>query len=150
MITMIHLANTLYRRGDYRQARETVDHVLGLQHRVLTKDHIDFARSGIVLGNILTRTGDPITGETHLRKALELRTRAFAPGHWRIAEVQTALADCLAQQGRQPEAEQLAVASHAAFVKKLGPQDPRTQEAHRLLVRLQETAAKAEPSPSQL
>jgi len=109
--------------------------VIGIQHRFLTEGHVDFARSWIVLGNILTRTGDPITGETHLRKALELRNRAFAQGHWRIAEVQMALGDCLAEQRRYPEAEELLISSDSILNKKFGSGDPRTQEARRLIVK---------------
>jgi serine/threonine-protein kinase len=144
MITMIHLANTHYQRGDYPQARETIDQVIGIQQRVLTDSHVDFARSWIVLGGILTRTGDPTAGETHLRKALELRNRGFAPGHWRIAEVQTALADCLAEQGRYLEAEELLIASDSILNKKFGAADPRTRETRRLLAKLYEAWGKPE------
>ena len=143
---MIHLANLHYLRGDYRQAREAIDHVIGIQQRIFTEGHADFARSWLVLGKILTHTGEAAAGETYLRKALELRNRAFGQEHWRIAEVQMALGDCLAQQEQHAEAEQLVAASHTAFHKKLGAQDPRTQEAQRLLVRLNETSAKSAPA----
>jgi hypothetical protein len=49
-----------------------------------------------------------------------------------------ALAECLAAQERHAEAKELLVASHAAFQKKLGDQDPRTQQAHALLAKLSE------------
>ena len=143
---MIHLANLHYLRGDYRPARETIDRAIEIQKRVLSEGHVDFARSALVLGKILTRTDDAASGEIHLRKALELRRRTFAEGHWRTAEVQMALGECLAAQARQAEARELAVASHTALMKKLGPQDPRTREAHDFLVQLKKTLGEREPS----
>ncbi len=132
----IHLANLYCERGDYHRAREAIDHVLGIQQRMLTEGHVDFARSWIVLGKILTQTGEATAGESYLRKALELRNRAFAPAHWRIAEVQMALGDCMAEQKRYPEAEQLLVASDSILDKKFGLGDPRTTENRRLLATL--------------
>ncbi|MBA2431603.1 MAG: tetratricopeptide repeat protein, partial [Chthoniobacterales bacterium] len=71
--------------------------------------------------------------------------RAFAQGHWRIAEVQMALGDCLLQQARLTEAEHLLVTSHSALSKKLGPGDPRTLEAQRLLGRCNDSKSAAPP-----
>jgi serine/threonine-protein kinase len=141
---MIHLAHVHYLRGNFPQAREVIDHVIGIQHRVLSHGHIDFSRSWLVLGNILTRTGEAAGGETYLRKALELRGRTYAEGHWRLAEVHMALGNCLAEQERHAEAEPLLLASHSALDAKLGPQDPRTLDARRSLVQLYETTGKAE------
>ena len=141
---MIHLAHLRYLLGDYRQAKEQIEHVIGVQQRMLPEGHIDIARSWIVLGRILTRTGEAVLGETYLRQAMEVRSRALAPGHRSIAEAQSVLGDCLIEQGRHAEAETLLLASHAVFEKKFGGRDPRTQEIGALLVRLYETWRKPE------
>ncbi len=143
---MIHLANLYYLRGEDPKALDGINHALAVQGRVLTEGHIDFARSWLVLGKILTRTSETESGESYLRKALELRKKGFAEGHWRIAEVQIALGECLAAQARHAEAKELLVASHTALIKKLGDRDPRTQEAHRVLLKLNE--ASGSPAPA--
>ena len=74
--------------------------------------------------------------------ALELRKKGFAEGHWRIAEVQMALGDCLVEQGRYPEAEELLIASDSTLHKKFGSADPRTREATARLAKLYETWGK--------
>ena len=141
---LIHLASVHYQRAEYESAKQQIEHVLEVQKRTRGEGHIDIARSWVVLGKTLTRTGDATAGESYLRRAVELRTKILSPNHWRTAEAQTALADCLLEQGRFPKAETLLIASRPVFEKKLGAADARSQENRRLLRRLYETWGKPE------
>ena len=103
-----------------------------------------FSVDGRIALSSVPELAEATTGEAHLRRALQLRMKAMPQGHWRIAEVQSALADCLIEQNRHAESEPLLLGSYASFEKKFGPSDPRTREIGSLVVRLYETWGKAE------
>jgi len=133
LITLGHIA---YGRGDYPKAKEEIARALDLQHRGIPEGHIEFGNSWVALGKILTRTGETTEAESYLRKALDLRTRALPAGHHLIADAHGALGDCLTSQTRFSEAEPLLCESYKILETRLGPKDPRTQEARQRLLTL--------------
>lgn len=141
---LIFLADNDYRRGDYRKAKEEIDHALEIQERVLSEGNIDFARSWVVLGKILTATGESAQGESYLRRATETRSRIFYAGHPLTAEAQGALGENLTAQKRYTEAEPFLTESYTTLDSRLGQRDPRTVEAKQRLVKLYEAWDKPE------
>jgi serine/threonine protein kinase/tetratricopeptide (TPR) repeat protein len=142
--SLIALADNDFRRGDYRKAREEIDHAISIQERALPIGHIDFARSWVVLGKILTVSNTPASGESYLRRAVEVRTKSLLPGHPATAEAIGALGANLISQNRFDEAEPLLVQSYESLKARMGPRDPRAVEAAQRLARLYEAWHKPE------
>jgi eukaryotic-like serine/threonine-protein kinase len=139
---LITLAEIYYRSQNYPKARETIERAAQIQQRALPAEHIDFVRSRVTLGKIIMQTGEFEKAESYIRQAVEKLVQSLPKGHLMIAGAQGPFGECLLLQKRYAEAEPLLIESHNAFEKRLGPKDPRTQDACRRLVRLYETWGK--------
>jgi serine/threonine-protein kinase len=143
-MAIIYLADNACEQGDFNRALGEINRAIAIQREILQEGHIDFARSGTILGKIHTRSGDPARGEEPLRNALALRTKALKPGHSATAFTQAMLGECLAAQNRYEEAETLLLESHTTMNKTMGANDPRTKRATMRLVKLYEAWGKPE------
>ncbi|MHC4416668.1 MAG: serine/threonine-protein kinase [Planctomycetota bacterium] len=124
-----NLARYLEAGGALAEARRLHERALAIRHEVLHEEHPDLARSLIATGRLLLRMEEPAAAEPRLRKCLELRRRALGPGHWRTAEAQCRLGECLGAVGRYKEAEAHLVAGHEGLQRALGDEDDLTQTA---------------------
>ena len=57
-----------------------------------------------------------------MEEALAARRAALPPGHWYVAETESALGACLSALGRRAQAEPLLVRSAAVLQAALGPE----------------------------
>jgi hypothetical protein len=64
-----------------------------------------------------------------LREALSIELAALGPGHWQVAEIESALGSVLAVQGRQEEARPLLTSGYDRLLAQRGAADRRTREA---------------------
>jgi hypothetical protein len=72
-------------------------------------------------------------GRKRMREALAAAAPSLPPGHWRRAEVESALGACLLRLGRPQEARPLLDGAYAALLFARGANHPATGLArHRL------------------
>lgn len=135
-IPIIHLADTHYHLGNYAAAKAEVERALKIQRQTLPDGHPYFTRSWLVLGKVLTKTGQSHRGESLLRTVLETRQRIVSKPDSAVAEAMVALGECLLAQKRHAEARRLLTEGHALYADKFGAEDPRTKTALALLSNL--------------
>jgi serine/threonine protein kinase len=90
----------------------------------------------IVQGLSLTKTGRPGDGEKILREALKIRTESLPPGHYWIAEANSALGECLTIQKRYAEAEPLLIDGYNGRRATFGDRHFKTVEAVKRIIAL--------------
>ncbi len=102
-----HLGMLALARGDGRGAERWLRQALAT-HDAAQTDSLNTARPYPLtgLGEALMLQGRYAEAEALLREALHIREVA-TPGHWRIAEAKSALAECLTHLGRLAEARSL-------------------------------------------
>ena len=101
-VGMLHLA-----RGEGREAEHWFRQSLATHDRAGTPAlHTARPYPMTGLGEALLLQGRVRAAEAPLREALTIREQA-TPGHWRIAEAQSALAECLWRLDHRAEAERL-------------------------------------------
>ena len=117
------------------EAESLAVRALDIRRELLPENHPDLANSLITTGAII-QLRSPEEGEPYLREAVEVRTVALEPGHWKIAEAHRMHAKCLLDMKRYDEAEAKLVQAHADLLESRGPDSYYTQAAEQLLDRL--------------
>ena len=141
-LPVLSLSDLYYARENYDQARSEIERAMEIQRNALPADHIDFTWSRFRLGKILMRTGALEEAEGCLRAVLEKLVQVYPQDHPGVANTRGALGECLIRRERYPEAEPLLLDSQRVFETKMGPADPRTQNAKTRLVQLYEAWGK--------
>ena len=137
----------LARRGDSARAEEELRAGLAIQRSHTAESHPMVGLGEVYLGRVLAHQGRHAEAERTLRRAVDNLERY--PGlRVRRSQAATALAACLAAQGRFAEAEPLAVAAYDHALAAQGPGADLTQQAVRDLVRLYEGWGKAAQAAS--
>ncbi|GMU84601.1 MAG: hypothetical protein AMXMBFR47_44700 [Planctomycetota bacterium] len=72
------LAETLYWKGEFDEARSLLSDAIAVRARLLPADHPDLAESLNNLGSVLKQLGDLPAAEHHYRRALAVREQVFA------------------------------------------------------------------------
>lgn len=72
------LAETLYWKGEFDEARSLLSDVINVRGRLLRADHPDLAESLNNLGSVLKQLGDFPAAEHHYRRALTVQEHVFA------------------------------------------------------------------------
>ncbi len=131
------LAGILRQRSEYQEARELLTEALAMHRRVLRPGHPDLVTSLLGMGRLQIAAGEANQAEPLLQEALQIQMQA-APEHWRTAEIQSVLGECLAAQRRFDEAEPLLLASYQGIREKKGDRSSTTREALARVVRAYE------------
>lgn len=120
----------------YRRAIDTLRSRVG-------EEHISLAFFRVGLGSSLSQIGQHAEAEAALRQALRHFSRLSRGGaEGRNAAVaKSELAAALLRQGRLEESAELAIASHAVLLDKVGPDHRFTQRATEVVQALQEQGA---------
>jgi serine/threonine protein kinase len=127
----------LWNQGEFRQAREQHEAVLGYRLEALGAKHILTAHSKHMLGISLAAQGQPATAEPLLREALEVRLRALGERHADTADTRYHLGLVLWQMGEMQESGTLLASALATRSVLYPPEHPKVQnswqaiEAHR-------------------
>jgi tetratricopeptide (TPR) repeat protein len=127
------IADLHLEKGELNLAVELGSNALERARNSLPEDHPNLAYQLTTLGLGLCRNGRPADGETHLRKALELRVRSMKGGYWRIAETEGALGECLAALGRFEEAKTHLYKSRDDLMRVQPPESSRVRIANERL-----------------
>lgn len=130
------LADVHFHRTNYEKARGEIEKAIAIQERVLPPGHVDVNWSRVILAKIEMRTNDPQKAETDLRSAIDKLAGSLSKEHPLVASARGALGECLCLQKRYADAEALLLESHKVLLSRLGPRDPRTQNAAQRLVAL--------------
>ncbi len=144
------LANAMYHDGKIEEAHRLFDESLKLAEKNLPYNHPAHADALIGLGRLLSEHGDFREGEKLLRQALQIRQNTLPPDHWRTATVESVLADCLRRGKHFEEASKLASHGYQVLYEKFGNNDPRTEQARKVLVALYDDWEKPLPVDSTL
>jgi serine/threonine-protein kinase len=130
----VNLARVQHARGEYDSAMVAAREA----ERIFTAaslppDHPDFARTELIMGQILAAQGKLVEGERRLRHAVDIRSAKLAPHSPHTADAQLALGRLLSRTGRQAEAKVLATRAYETYRSRLAEQDPRLGLTKRLL-----------------
>ncbi|HEY3246049.1 MAG TPA: serine/threonine-protein kinase [Phycisphaerae bacterium] len=143
------LAQSLYRlaalgfaQGDAVRAEARCSEALALQRPRLRERHPEIADSLCLLGRIRLVAGSAAEAEHDLRDALAIRREAI-PNHWRTAEAESVLGECLIKQGRFDEAEPLLLRSYPIIRERRGAASPDTRAAVQRLVECYDGSGKS-------
>jgi serine/threonine protein kinase/tetratricopeptide (TPR) repeat protein len=102
--SLYSLAAVAWRKNDARTALERADESLQMYRRVLPGGvGLDLTRPQLLLGLILTRTGEPERAEPLLREAVSISS-VQRPDHPMRVRADRTLAECAWRQGRHEEA----------------------------------------------
>ena len=89
------LAQTLYDQGRLGEAEQSAEKAVAMARRFLGEEHVALARCEILLARIrLTREG-PDAASPLLRQAAMIYRRSQSSDHWRGAEAESLLGECL-------------------------------------------------------
>jgi tetratricopeptide (TPR) repeat protein len=132
-VSLYNLARLRYSEGNSAEAEALVTQALAVQRQRLRPEHPDISDSLCLLGRIRIVAGTAAEAERDLRQALTIRREA-APNHWRTAEAESVLGECLVKQGRFDEAEPLLEHSYPTIRERRGPAGADTRAALQRLV----------------
>ncbi len=107
MTTQEYLADIYRLRGEAQKALASYERIYEVRKRTLAPENPQMAFSMIRLGLSHWEVGDPESGEDFLRRATQIVRKAYLPGDWRIAYVESEWAGVLLELGRSAEAEKL-------------------------------------------
>lgn len=130
-----NLAHLEQQQGRFQAAAAAYEEALQTFRTTLGPEH---ANVGVVLRNRATlelERGEPQVAEASIRQALELFQNAWPTGphqtkqHWRVADAESVLGECLLKQGRAEEAAPLLKRALAALRAEKGEASRHTLEA---------------------
>ena len=113
------VSTVLREQGRYEEAESVSRDAVQMTSAALGDDHPLVALFALNLARAQLLRDEAASAEPELRKAVAIRERAFAPGHWRIAEAKSLLGECLTALGRYAEAETVLLDAHRTL--KPGP-----------------------------
>lgn len=130
------LAKLSEQQGNHEAADQL--HVIALDTRraMLHPEHPDIARSLAALGGLLMRTDKSNLAEPYLRECVGIMTQIVSEDHWKVAEAESALGECMTAMERYDEAETLLIRSHAVIETTRGPHDELARQSVGRLIRL--------------
>ncbi|HEY3246090.1 MAG TPA: tetratricopeptide repeat protein, partial [Phycisphaerae bacterium] len=134
-LSLYGLARLCRAEGDLTEADRLCKQGLDLQRQSLREGHPDMADSLCLLGRIGIASGALVDAEGNLREALAIRSAAM-PAHWRTAEAEGLLVECLVRQGRLDDAERRLLQSHKVISEQCVPGGKSVREAVQRLVDL--------------
>ncbi len=132
-------AISLYRQEKYAEALAKADETLKIYLERFGPLYDNYPTALIVKGLILTKTGQPQTGENIIREAVKLRSESLPKEHFWVAIANSALGENLMAQNRFAEAEPLLIESYESLKNSQGEQNPRTLLVKSQVDRLHET-----------
>jgi hypothetical protein len=100
-----------------------------IRRKALGEDHADFGTSLLTLGSIRQAIHPGQEAEDLLRRGLAILTKALPPGHWRVAEAESRLGDCLSARRKPVEAEPLLVDGYQGLLRGRGARSAKTVAA---------------------
>ncbi len=90
----------------------------------------------MLVGSIRLARGAAAEAEPLLRQGLEVLQTALSETHWRTAEAQSLLGECLAARGKTAEARPLLTAGYETLAKTRGADHRKTVAARQRLAKL--------------
>jgi eukaryotic-like serine/threonine-protein kinase len=117
--TLHKLSSVLREQGKYEEAAAASQEALQIAIPVLGDDHPNVALFRLNLARVYLARHEATTAEPLLRRALEVRERAYPAAHWRIGEAKGLLGESLTALGRYDQAEALLL--DARRILKDGP-----------------------------
>ena len=115
----------------------TSSEALEIREHLLPARHLEIAESMMVLGMILTETGELTSAECLLRDAVDIRASAFPQvDHWQVAEANSAWATCQAKLGEWEDAERLLLQSLSIFQNRLNTNHKLNRQTVQRLIEL--------------
>lgn len=102
--TMYNRAVNFHRNGKQEEAKRLVEKTLAIQRRLYPEGHYTTAFSLVLLGDILTVTGELQSGERYIREAVEYFSIKGKGPDQRLAMAESALGVNLVGQNRKEEA----------------------------------------------
>ncbi|HMB93614.1 MAG TPA: serine/threonine-protein kinase [Rhodothermales bacterium] len=144
IMAQVSLGNHYFAMDDLAAAQREAAIGLEAALSALGPDHFITAYAQNVAGHAYCKGGDAPTGEPLLRASLETRRTMLPEGHWLLANGESLLGGCLAQLGRNQEAEVLLEQSFVALLSDRGPEHQKTIEARDRLLAFYETTGQTE------
>jgi tetratricopeptide (TPR) repeat protein len=138
LMSQMNLANSLRSQGKHAAAEAAYRTVLALQERVLGANHPDTLQNRMNLANSLGDQGKHTQAEAEHRAVLTSRERVLGAAHPDVFKSSYNLALNLESQGRESDAHDLAHRALAGFIKVFGDYHPYSQNAKKLVKRLEE------------
>ena len=117
-----NLATSLYRLGRFDEATAVLQEALEAIEVSFGPEHPRGASLSLSLGAMALRREDPVAGEAHYRRAIELFVQSHARTHPDLATYQRGLGEALVWQGRYEDA--LAPLRGAQAIERAGPRGP--------------------------
>lgn len=136
--TLQNLAALHRTRSDYSSAEPHYVEALSLFENILGKQHLRISYPLVGLGECLLRRGDASGAEIHLRRAYDLRKRAYPPPATNplLASCESALGECMIQLKRWDEAQGLLLSSYDFYKNRSDELPDERQLVRERLVQL--------------
>jgi tetratricopeptide (TPR) repeat protein len=128
-------AELAFATGRYEAAEADLRRALGLMETERSPLRLD---AWVLLGRTLLATGRPMDAASRFRATLAEYRSVLPAGHWRIAQSEALLGECLAAMGDREQAEGLLATASERLERSLGSSDPRTAAARERLRALQQ------------
>ena len=132
------LSTVLREQGKYEEAESVSRDALQMTVSALGEEHPLVALFGLNLARAQLLRKEAANAEPLLRKALEIRQRAYPAGNWRIGEAESVLGECFTALGRYEEAEGLLLDAHRLLKDGSGWEGEEAQATRTRLVALYE------------
>ena len=111
--------------GELAEARTSCERSLRIRTASLGAEDPRTAESIELLGQIMSRQGDP-QAETQLRRAVQIKEKLLGPKHADVARMLGNLADVIQREGKLDEATELHRRALAIKLEVYGPKHPHT------------------------
>lgn len=141
----MNLAAVYDRTGRLEEALEQHLAVVAGRERMLAPDHPDTLRSHSIVGTILRKLDRLDEAAEHAAIAYEGTRRTHPAGHFGIGAYALNYGRILMEAKQAADAERLLLEAHGILTDTVGPKNPRTRAAVRMLVDLYIAWDAAEP-----
>jgi len=104
---LANLAVALIEQRKLDEADRVLDEAVAIAQAQVGSAHPSMAGYRFLQARVRLGQGRGADAERLLRDVLEVRRRTLPPGHWRVGQAQSAMAEAVALQGRRTEAVSL-------------------------------------------
>jgi serine/threonine protein kinase/Tfp pilus assembly protein PilF len=123
---MGNLAAVLEAKNEDAEAEQLFRKSLSLYEELFPDGYSHMAGPLVALGTLLRKEGRAQEAEPYLRRGLQMRLSTLGSDHWMSGLSQRALGKCLADLGKDAEAENLLIESFETLRTTRGLEDQRT------------------------